>query len=215
MTTNRLLPRPVKLKEGSIAVDFTPPVTTDAVYGNLPTLGTSSCPLRLDILNRLQALFQYMVTNYAEVTFLGLELHYPSIPACLPGNALLGEFLPRFLGPSRIDGLGPQYAWSRGQLPNDRHQRYSLVVLLPSHPKHDGTSCICLAEATWSARIWNLPQQAGLVIPWPANGAVIRRDSPDCSEVFASCFLAASGLARSDTKLLGQGRLHSFGSSRI
>lgn len=190
-------------------------LSSDSSHNGLPTIGSPACPLRIDLLDRLYELVQLAIANHAEVSFIGFELYYPAgFPPCLPGNELIGSFLPRFLGPPRNDGLAPYYAWSRDQADSDRHHRYSVITLIPCHSMYDGASCLRSAEEAWCERIWSLPSDAGLVVPLPNTGTIINRGGVDFAQALGRSFAAASVLAREDTKRLGHGMVHHFGSSR-
>lgn len=191
-------------------------LTTESQFMGLPTVASVGCPLRADILQRLHAILVGIAERFGATVFLGFDLHYPNIPPHLTENYLLVHFLQRFLGALKAEPAADiGYAWSRDQLPSQRHQTYRLAFVVGNLPGFDSSRCLLDAANLWCNRIWNVPASHNLLVPWPECGTVLDRSHPAYPPTLGACFQAMSQLARSDTKTMGNGRMHNFGSSRL
>ena len=192
-------------------IDFLPQTTTDPVHNGLPTIASPAVPLRVDILDRLQLLFERMVFHQ-EFLFFGCELRFPAGVLCPPGNCLFIAFEQRFIGTLRSAGLNVHYAWSRDQENSERNQRYSFIALVGAPPGGQLPSCLHLAESVWHGAI--LGTGHGLARPLAGEGILLHPEDPDFAESLGHAFRAASCLGRSETKRLAH-PVNSFGSSRV
>ena len=192
-------------------IDFLPHTTTDPVHNGLPTIASPAVPLRVDILDRLQLLFERMVFHQ-EFLFFGCELRFPAGVLCPPGNCLFIAFEQRFIGTLRSAGLNVHYAWSRDQETGERNQGYSFVVLVGEPAAGPFPNCRGLADSVWHGSI--LGTGHGLARPFAGEGILLRAGDPDFPEALARAYHAASRLARSETKRMAH-PFNSFGSSRV
>jgi len=194
-------------------IDIPIPTTTSPTHNGLPTVATFENPLRIDILDRLQLLFERMSSHH-EFVFFGCEIGFPRDLLCPPGNCLLLDFERRFVDTFRRVGMDVRYAWSRDQVPNEQNQSYSFIALVGVPPGAQRPSCLRLAESLWHGRTLGVGTGHELMRPFAGEGIVLRVGEPDFPEALARAFHAASPLARFDTKAMAHGP-NSFGSSRI
>jgi hypothetical protein len=189
-------------------------LTHERLHNGLPTIASPGTPLRVDILDRLGLLFQYMADRYSQSLFLGCEVSFPRNVICPPGNCIFLHFLQRFAGVLRSSGADLVYAWSRDQGREDTRQRYSFVVLVQQAQPQPIPGCLSLAEALWHGHTLGVAGSADLVTPFAGDGIRIGPEQPGWEMAFAQCHEVASRLARSDTKSMAT-EANSFGSSRI
>jgi len=189
-------------------------LTYERLYKGLPTIASSSVPLRVDIWDRLGLLFRYLVDRHHESLLFGSEVGFPRNAFCPPGNCLSCTFCNA--SPGYSEAAGPIWSTPGHGTGPERTPDSGIASWYFS----SGIRCsrlpgyLNLAEALWHDHTLGVAGNAELVVPFAGDGIGICREQPGWEMAFAQSYELASRLARIDTKTM-VADANSFGSSRI
>lgn len=174
------------------------------------------------ILQKIEPLLGYMISNHNQVFFTMFVLKYPSASTLsYPNdNVVLSRFLEAFILHCRRRQYDPNYLWVR-ECSNTGQVHYHLLLLLDADYIQNAHGLQHKATELWQ-RCLNIEDGRGLVHLCKTGGyddryggVKIRRNAPDFHQVYAACFQRASYLAKCHSKGKAPAFVNELGCSRL
>ena len=178
----------------------------------------------VEILHRIETLFDCMIKRRSSVFFTMFDLNFPADPSLsYPNdNGLISRFIEALTLHYKRLKYDPKYLWVR-ECPSSDRFHYHVMLLLDSNRTQNAHGILDKATELWQ-RCLGIDNGEGLVhlckpdkhnINVYRDGVKIRRNATNFRQVYDECYQHASYLAKCYSKGSAPDYVNEFGCSRL